>query len=133
MMMQQQKKIALIVEDDRLNAELFARTLERRNFHCIISIDVLNAIEMLNEITPDLIMVDIHLPQFSGLEVIRLVRETPRLSKVRVIVATASHMMSDAPEVEMADIFLAKPVYPSELLVFADRLLGELNQGNVVS
>jgi CheY-like chemotaxis protein len=96
----------LIVEDDEDLSNIFASTLESSGFEVGIA---KNGRIALAQTTPDLVILDMHLPQISGAQVLEHIRSDERLANVRVIVTTADARMGESLE-DQADLVLIKPV-----------------------
>jgi CheY-like chemotaxis protein len=114
------KPLALIIEDDRKLADIFSITL-RGDFEIEVIGDGEMALTRLAEVAPFLVVLDIHLPQVSGLDILRYIRSDSRLAGTRVIVATADGLRGIDLK-GMADLILFKPISPSQLLNLAQRL-----------
>lgn len=112
---------ALIIEDDQDLAEIFSVALQRAGYETeeILTGDL--ACARLDEIVPDLIVLDIQLPGVSGVEVLEYVRSNPRFDSTRVIVATASPIRIEHLRDE-ADLVLVKPISVDQLSDLAVRL-----------
>jgi CheY-like chemotaxis protein len=113
----------LIVEDDPKLGNIFTLTL-KKDFQTELCNDGLAALERLAQITPDLIVLDLHLPGASGEEILESVRANPRLEHTRVILATADHIRADLLD-DQAEIVLLKPISPTQLQQLAVRLCKE--------
>ena len=113
--------LALIIEDDKKQAFIFAQALRLAEFEIEIVQDGNLAVARLAATTPELVVLDLHLPGLSGREVLYQIRSNPRLVKTRVIVATADAALADMLAGE-ADLALLKPIGPGQLRDFAARL-----------
>ena len=82
-------KTVLIVEDNELNMKLFNDLLEAHGFRTLQTRNGLNALEIAREHEPDLILMDIQLPEVSGLEVTKWLKEDETLRHIPVIAVTA--------------------------------------------
>jgi CheY-like chemotaxis protein len=114
------KPLALIVEDDKKLADIFSLTL-RADFEVEVIADGEVALTRLAETVPALVVLDIHLPQVSGLDILRQLRADDRLKSTRVIVATADGLRGIDLK-GMADLVLFKPISPTQLQNLAQRL-----------
>ena len=114
------RPLALIIEDDKKLADIFSLTL-RVDFEVEVIGDGEAALARLAETVPALVVLDIHLPQVSGLDILRQIRADQRLKSVRVIVATADGLRGIDLR-GMADLVLFKPISPSQLHNLAQRL-----------
>jgi len=79
----------LAVDDDRTNLLLLERVLEREGFDVSTAISGRQALEVVHEVTPDLILLDIRMPEMDGFETCRRLRDNPRTSETPIIFLTA--------------------------------------------
>lgn len=112
---------ALIIEDNSDLATIFAGALQAAGFDTDIVQDGKTALALLEELTPNVIVLDLHLPHVSGGTILEQIRADPRLSEVRVIVATADPRMADMLK-EQSDLVLLKPISFNQLRDLATRL-----------
>ena len=115
----------LIVEDDRDIAELVGRYLDKAGFSVEILGSGRDALASITKRPPDLIVLDLMLPQVDGLEVCRLVRSNDMTATIPIIMLTARADESERiVGLEMgADDYLAKPFSPNELVARVRALL----------
>ncbi len=108
----------VVVEDDPHQAKLFATWLGQLNARVTICESAQVAREALAHDTPDLVLLDVDLPDVDGYALARLMRQEPRLALVPIIFLTARHSLADEMEGLRAggDDFIAKPVERSHLL-----------------
>lgn len=108
----------LVVEDDPAQATLFGSLLAKLNARVTLCNSAQNAREALVTDTPDLVLLDVDLPDVDGYAVARLMRQEPRLALVPIVFLTARRTMADEIEGLRAggDDFLAKPVDSNHLL-----------------
>ncbi len=114
------------VEDNPINALLMQEVIEQRpdcTLHLAVS--VRDGIDMIERLRPDLVLVDLHLPDGSGLEVAEWMRTTPLLTRVPVVVVSADSTQAqrDAATVAGVRAYLAKPIRLRETLLLIDELL----------
>ncbi len=100
----------LLIEDDVFTQNVFALTLQRAKFKVDTVPNGEKAIQYLDDNKPDIVVVDLHLPYVSGYQVIRHLRETPRLADIPIIAVTANHLAENSEEAQLADAFIIKPV-----------------------
>lgn len=103
------RRLALIVEDDFAAGDIFELTLEAAGFTPVLLKSGRDAIQYLSAMVPDIIILDLHLPDVGGVEVLHYVRSVPELAQVPVIVATAHPQMAQDIQ-DDADLVLIKPV-----------------------
>ena len=114
------------VEDNPINALLMQEVIEQRpdcTLHLAVS--VRDGIDLINRLRPDLVLVDLHLPDGSGLEVAEWMRTMPLLTRVPVVVVSADSTQAqrDAATVAGVRAYLAKPIRLAETLLLIDELL----------
>lgn len=111
-------KTVLIVEDNDLNMKLFNDLLQAQGYETMQSKDGRTALEMARGRHPDLILMDIQLPEMSGLEVTRLLKGDPSLHSIPVVAVTAYAMKGDEERIRAGgcDGYIAKPISVSGFL-----------------
>ncbi len=114
-------EFALIIEDDRSLAAIFAQALQAAEFETEIIQDGRAALERLSDTRPAIVVLDLHLPHISGKEVLNQIRADARLAETRVIIATADPFMAESLR-EVADLILIKPISFTQLRDLAARL-----------
>ena len=120
-------KTVMIIEDEPDAAELFAEMMRVNGFRVIKMFSSAPAIPIISQEKPDVILLDIMMPDISGLEVLRYMRREPELAKIPVIVVSAKSMPSDIKVgIEAgASIYLTKPVGFQDLKQAVEKVLGE--------
>jgi len=113
--------LALIVEDDPDLAEIFSEALRFGGFQVEALGNGADALQRLKEIVPSVIVLDMHLPGASGVEILRQVRADSRLETTRVIASTADARLAETLE-DTADLVLVKPISFTQLRDLAVRL-----------
>lgn len=118
------KKRLLLAEDDELLASLLNFRLEKGGYEVVLSSDGREVKEKLEEHTPDLIISDIMMPYFSGMELIDYVRKVLHLDTPIIIISSAGNEENVLTAFELgANDFISKPISPSELIVRVERAL----------
>lgn len=108
------KSSALIIEDDEDLSLIFSEALQAAGFETEIIRRGDVALERLATTTPDVVVLDLHLPRVAGMDILHQIRTDKRLAGTRVIVATAHPNMAETLRDE-ADLVLLKPVSFSQL------------------
>ncbi len=116
------KPLALVIEDNKDQAEITAKALQTAGFMTEIFHDGEEAVERLNVVVPDLVVLDMHLPGVSGTGVLLQIRSDPRLAKTRVIIATVEPELAGLIR-DKADLVLTKPIEFSQLYDLAISLV----------
>lgn len=120
---QEEKKfLALIVEDDADAAFIARRAMMEINFDVEVIHRGDEAIEALETLRPDVILLDLHLPAVSGVEILRFIRNQEELVDTTVILVTADHATADMIE-GSADMVLLKPVMYSQVRDLVKRIM----------
>lgn len=112
---------ALIVEDDNDLAIIFAMALQEAGFETQIVRAGDTALMWLSSSTPDIVVLDLHLPRVSGDTILKEIRADARLANTKVIITTADPRMAEMLD-DKADLVLLKPVGFSQLRDLAARL-----------
>jgi CheY-like chemotaxis protein len=106
------QKTVMIIEDEPDAAEMFAEMMRVNGFRVLKMFSSAPAIPMISQEKPDVIILDIMMPDISGLEVLRYMRREPDLRSIPVIVVSAKSMPGDI-KVGLeagASMYLTKPV-----------------------
>src|SRR6516164_8478871 len=105
-------KTVMIVEDHELNMKLFHDVLEAHGYHTICTRDGFNVLDLARKHRPDLILMDIQLPEVSGLEVTKWLKEDAELKAIPVVAVTAFAMRGDEERIREAgcEAYLSKPI-----------------------
>ena len=105
------KKI-LIVEDDKMNQKLFDLLLTKNGFQTRISDDGNNIVDVIKDYNPNLILMDINLPTYSGVELLQIIRSDNDTKHYKIIALTAYAMYGDREKFMSAgfDFYIKKPI-----------------------
>ena len=111
------KKI-LVVEDNELNMKLFHDLLESQGYDILQTQEGMSALKIAREEVPDLILMDIQLPEVSGMEVAKWIKEDENLNHIPIIAVTAFAMKGDEEKIRDGgcDGYIAKPISVSSFL-----------------
>ena len=115
------KSFALVIEDDENLSELFVMSMQAAGFETEAILDGQEALERLEETTPDVVVLDLHLPRVSGETILQYIREEDRLDNTRVMLATADGQAARWL-LDESDIVLLKPISPVQMRILASRL-----------
>src|SRR5690349_2868016 len=120
------EKTVLIVEDEADAAELFAEMMRVSGFRVRKTASSTPALSMMTEEKPDIVLLDIMMPDVSGLDILRQMRHDPVLANIPVVVVSAKSMPADIRNgMEAgASTYLTKPVGFLELKEAVERALG---------
>ncbi len=111
-------RTVMIVEDNELNMKLFNDLLETKGYLTVKTSDGLDAVKLAREHKPDLIIMDIQLPEVSGLQVTRWLKDDPELRSIPVIAVTAFAMKGDEERMREGgcDDYISKPISVQKFL-----------------
>jgi two-component system cell cycle response regulator DivK len=111
-------KTVLVVEDNELNMKLFHDLLEAHGYNILQTKDGMDALRIAREHKPDLILMDIQLPEVSGLEVTKWIKEDDDLKSIPVIAVTAFAMKGDEEKIRDGgcEAYIAKPISVTNFL-----------------
>ncbi len=118
-------KTVLVVEDNDLNMKLFHDLLEAHGYNILQTKDGMEALRMAREHRPDLILMDIQLPEVSGLEVTKWIKEDDELKSIPVVAVTAFAMKGDEEKIREGgcEAYIAKPISVANFLETVGRFL----------
>ena len=114
------KPLALIVEDEKDISVIFAKALHAAGFETEVAHSGDIAITWLSSNTPNVVVLDLHMPRVAGTDVLQHIRAEPRLANVNVIIATAYPHMAESLH-DAADWIFFKPVSFAQLRDLASR------------
>lgn len=121
----------LLVEDNEMNRDMLSRRLVRKKFEVVIAVDGVEGVEMSISEAPNIIIMDMSLPELEGWEATRRIKANPQTKSIPVIAMTAHAMTGDREKCLQAgcDDYDTKPVELSRLLEKIKNLISK-NQAN---
>lgn len=119
-------KTVLIVEDNELNMKLFHDLLEAHGYQTIGTRNGIEAMDLARQYRPDLILMDIQLPEVSGLEVTKWLKDDPDLKAIPVVAVTAFAMKGDEERIREGgcEAYLSKPIAVGKFMETVRYFLG---------
>ncbi len=119
-------KMVLIVEDNELNMKLFRDLLEAHGYATLQTRDGLEALDLARKHRPDLILMDIQLPEVSGLEITKWLKDDEELCSIPVIAVTAFAMKGDEEKIREGgcEAYIAKPISVTDFVDMIKRFIG---------
>ncbi len=119
-------KTVLIVEDNELNMKLFRDLLEAHGYATLQTRNGIEALSLAREHQPDLILMDIQLPEVSGLDVTKWLKDDEALSHIPVIAVTAFAMKGDEERIREGgcEAYISKPITVSMFLDTIRQFIG---------
>jgi two-component system cell cycle response regulator DivK len=119
------RKKVLIVEDNELNMKLFNDLLVAHGYGTLMTKDGVEAIALARQHRPDLILMDIQLPEVSGLQVTQWLKEDEDLRTIPIIAVTAFAMKGDEEKIRDGgcEAYIAKPISVASFLRTVERFL----------
>ncbi|MBB3951132.1 response regulator [Aureimonas jatrophae] len=120
-------KTVMIVEDNELNMKLFRDLIEAHGYRTVQTRSGLTAVELARESRPNLILMDIQLPEISGLEVTRRLKDDPELKPIPVIAVTAFAMKGDEERIRQGgcEAYISKPISVVRFIETIKSFLGD--------
>ncbi len=120
-------KTILIVEDNEKNMKLARDILRAKGYATLEAVNGLDGVRLAIEQVPDLVLMDIQLPDINGIEAFERIRGHAATARVPVVAFTASVTANDRSRISDAgfDGFLGKPINLKEFLDTVRRMLGE--------
>src|SRR3954471_7193224 len=118
-------KKVLIVEDNELNMKLFHDLLDAQGYETLQTREGLQALALARTHRPDLILMDIQLPEVSGLEVTKWLKEDEDLRSIPIIAVTAFAMKGDGQKIRDGgcEAYIAKPISVASFMSTVERFL----------
>jgi two-component system response regulator VicR len=124
--MAEEKKKVLCIEDEREMIDLIKLILERRGFEVLGALGGKEGLEVIRREKPDLILLDLMMPEVDGWEVYRQMKADEQLKDIPVVVVTAKAQSIDKVlglHIAKVDDYVTKPFGPQELLKSIDKVL----------
>jgi chemosensory pili system protein ChpA (sensor histidine kinase/response regulator) len=123
------QKTVMVVDDSVTVRKVTSRLLERQGFLVVTAKDGVDAIQILEDLTPDIMLLDIEMPRMDGFEVANLVRHNPRLSDLPIIMITSRTGEKHRERAFQIGVncYMGKPFQEQELLENINELLVALN------
>ena len=120
-------KTVLIVEDNELNMKLFNDLLETRGCKILQTRSGVEAVDLARRYRPDLILMDIQLPEVSGLQVTQWLKDDEELRSIPIIAITAFAMKGDEEKIRQGgcEAYLSKPISVGKFFETIDFYLKE--------
>ncbi|MEM8859311.1 MAG: response regulator [Chloroflexota bacterium] len=116
------KPLALIVEDDISLMKIFQTCVTLAGFEAVVADDGAKALDVLTELVPDLFILDLHIPIYSGDEVLKHIKGDSRFESSRIIIESADARMADQLR-DQVDFTVDKPVSARQLTKLVQRLI----------
>jgi two-component system cell cycle response regulator DivK len=124
-------KTVLIVEDNELNMKLFHDLLEAHGYQIVATRNGIEALDLARKHQPDLVLMDIQLPEVSGLEVTKWLKDDPQLKAIPVVAITAFAMKGDEVRIREGgcEAYLSKPISVGKFVETVRHFLGDAGGG----
>ena len=114
------EKLALVIEDDLTQQDIFTQAVKMAGYTVEAIGNGADALVRLEEVVPHLVILDLHLPNVSGDEILAVIRADERLASVSVILATADPILAESLS-DTSDLVLLKPISFIQLRDLASR------------
>lgn len=120
-------KTVLIVEDNELNMKLFNDLLDAHGYGTLQTRNGMDAMDIAREHRPDLILMDIQLPEVSGLEVTKWIKDDEELRAIPVVAVTAFAMKGDEERIRQGgcEAYISKPISVGTFLETVRSFIGD--------
>jgi two-component system cell cycle response regulator DivK len=121
------KKTVLIVEDNELNMKLFNDLLEAHGYATVQTRSGVEAVGLARKHLPNLILMDIQLPEVSGLQVTQWLKDDPALAHIPIVAITAFAMKGDEEKIRQGgcEAYLSKPISVVKFLETVRNYIGD--------
>jgi two-component system response regulator VicR len=120
-------KIAIIDDDPNIR-ELLYVNLQRRGYKAISEGDSTKSLEIIEEHMPDLVILDVMMPEIDGWELCKIIRDNYKFAHIKIVMLTAKSTAKDkmiGKEILKADEYITKPFDMGQLIQTVKRLLDE--------
>jgi two-component system cell cycle response regulator DivK len=117
------QKTVLIVDDDDLNRKLFGLMLSARGYRVLHAGDGFRGLDLVRQEHPDLVIMDVGLPDMSGLEVTHQLKTDKETGETPVIIATAYMFSDDQLSASGCDAYIIKPFTAPELIKIVETVM----------
>ncbi len=114
----------LVIEDDFFTRDVLSLTLRRANMEVDVAASGQEALTYFKKTQPDVAIVDLHMPNVSGYDIINAIRNDESLKEILIIVITANPSAISTPEAQKADAFLQKPIDIKRMIALIEKLTG---------
>jgi two-component system, cell cycle response regulator DivK len=115
----------LVADDDPVNLRVATAALQAGGHEPLLAHNGTECLELAQDRAPDLLLLDVHMPDIDGFEVLRRLREDPRTATLKVVAFTAFAMKGDAERLLRLgfDAYISKPIRYREFLSRLEELL----------
>ena len=117
------QRCILIVDDEPLNLKLFALTLIKRGYRVLQATNGYHAFVLAHDGRPDLIVMDVQLPEISGLEVTRTLKDNIYTQNIPIVIATAFIIDEDKLRESGCDGYMTKPYAMKDFIDLIESLI----------
>ena len=117
--------LAFVIEDHKDIAEIFATAVEDAGYEVEVIRNGRSALNRLAQAVPDVVLLDLRLPEVEGKDILKSIRADDRFCKTRVLLITAEHQRAE-PIRDLADLVLIKPVSFIQLRDLVERMRLEM-------
>lgn len=119
-------KKVLVVEDNELNMKLFSDLLEANGIEAVQTKDGNDVLDLARKHNPDLIIMDIQLPEVSGLDITKRLKEDDELARIPVIAVTAFAMKGDEEKIRQGgcEDYISKPISVAHFIETVQKYIG---------
>jgi len=114
----------MVIEDDHNLNELFVRFLEKADFQVQSAENGRDALDIIEDTIPDLLVLDMNLPEVSGSEIVEYVRANAHLEHIKILVVSSTDTAPDEDIDHLVDMRLTKPVHKQQLIDCVGSLVG---------
>ena len=119
--------VILIVEDNEKNMKLVRDVLQFKGYQTVEAVNGTDGVRLARERKPDLVLMDIQLPDIDGITALRQIRADPATQKIPVIAVSASVMPDDQQRIVTSgfDAYVTKPINVKNFVETVERFVGK--------
>lgn len=113
----------LVIEDDFFTRDVLSLTLRRAHLDVDVAASGEEALVYLKKTQPDVVIVDLHMPNISGYDIINFLRNDDNLKQIIILIITANPSAMASPEAKLANAFLPKPIDINHMITTIENLV----------
>ena len=119
------KGTVLVFDDDKLSMRLMRSILERGNYNVLEALSAKEGLEIVKNSHPDIILMDVHIPDLDGIETTKIIKSDPELKEIPIIALSGAVMQEDEEQAIEAGCvgYMSKPIDVHSLIDTMEKLL----------
>jgi CheY-like chemotaxis protein len=116
-------KQVIVADDNPELRRMYTSVFEMMKYNVLGASDGSEVLTLLESNTPDLMLLDVNMPEYTGLEVLYMVRQDPKFQDTKIILLTGNVTVLDQPETALANLICVKPINIPDLMTSIKKLM----------